>query len=95
LVPIGWIITLAWFFFGIGPGAVIGNDIFGDPNAGTPDAWTFGIPSIWAWQILFWLLGVGMMWFLAYKLEMSTVPSTEVEALVEDIGDTSLEKPGI
>lgn len=95
LVPIGWIITLAWMFFGIGPGAVIGNDIFGDPNAGTPDAWTFGIPSIWAWQILFWMLGVGMMWFLAYKLEMSTVPSTEVESLVEDIGDTSLEKPGV
>jgi Na+/proline symporter len=95
LIPIGWIITLAWMFFGIGPGAVIGNDIFGDPNAGTPDAWTFGIPSIWAWQILFWLLGVGMMWFLAYKLEMSTVPSTEVESLVEDIGDTSLEKPGV
>jgi hypothetical protein len=26
---------------------------------------------------------------------MSTVPTTEVEALVEDIGDTSLEKPGV
>ncbi|MCH2267048.1 MAG: hypothetical protein MK515_11385, partial [SAR324 cluster bacterium] len=33
LVPVAWIITLAWFFFGIGPGAVIGNTIFGDPNA--------------------------------------------------------------
>jgi Na+/proline symporter len=93
LVPIAWIITLAWFFFGIGPGAVIGNDIFGAPNAGV-EGWTFGIPSIWAWQILFWALGVFMMWFLAYKVEMSTVPSSEVEALVEDIGDTSLAKPG-
>ena len=55
LKPIAWIITLAWFFFGIGPGAVIGNDIFGSPNAGSPEGWTFGIPSIWAWQILFWL----------------------------------------
>jgi hypothetical protein len=95
LKPIAWIITLAWFFFGIGPGAVIGNDIFGSPNAGSPEGWTFGIPSIWAWQILFWLLGVFMMWFLAYKMEMSTVPDTEVEALVEDIGDTTLEKPGV
>ncbi len=86
LLPIAWIVTLAWLFFGIGPGAVIGNTIFGDPGAGR-DAWTFGIPSIWAWQILFWLLGVGMMWFLAYKMEMSTVPEREVEALVEDIGD--------
>lgn len=93
LVPVAWVVTLAWFFFGIGPGAVIGNDIFGAPDAGR-DGWTFGIPSIWAWQILFWLLGVAMMWFLAYRMEMSSVPQAEVEALVEDIGDTSLEKPG-
>lgn len=85
LVPIAWIITLAWLFFGIGPGAVIGNDIFGAPNDAAN--WTFGIPSIWAWQILFWLLGTFMMWFLAYKMEMSTVPDTEIEALIEDIGD--------
>ena len=91
LVPIAWGITLAWMFFGIGPGAVLGNDIFGAPNAGI-DGWTFGIPSIWAWQILFWLLGVGMMWFLAYKMEMSTVPDREVEALVEDIGDVVAEQ---
>jgi Na+/proline symporter len=86
LVPIAWIITLAWMFFGIGPGAVIGNWIFGAPDAGL-EGWTFGIPSIWAWQILFWILGVGMMWFLAYKMEMSTIPDKEVEALAEDIGD--------
>ncbi len=94
LVPVAWIVTLAWFFFGIGPGAVIGNDLFGAPDAGRA-GWTFGIPSIWAWQILFWLLGVAMMWFLAYKMEMSSVPKAEVSALVEDIGDTSLEKPGV
>ncbi|MCP5366453.1 MAG: sodium:solute symporter [Hyphomicrobiales bacterium] len=92
LIPLAWIITLAWLFFGIGPGAVLGNDIFGAPNAGV-EGWTFGIPSIWAWQILFWLLGVFMMWFLAYKMEMSTLPAKEVEALVEDIGDTTLEAP--
>ena len=86
LVPVAWGIVLAWLFFGVGPGAVIGNDIFGAPNAGY-DAWTFGMPSIWAWQILWWALGVGMMWFLAYKMEMSTMPTKEVEALVEDIGD--------
>jgi Na+/proline symporter len=91
LVPVAWTITIAWMFFGIGPGAVIGNDIFGAPNAGV-DGWTFGMPSIWAWQILFWLLGVGMMWFLAYKMEMSTIPETEIEALVEDIGDTAEEQ---
>ena len=87
LVPVAWAITLLWFFFGVGPGAVIGNDIFGAPNAGY-DAWTFGMPSIWVWQILFWALGVFMMWFLAFKMEMSTLPDKEVEALTEDIGDT-------
>jgi len=87
LKPAAWIITIAWLFFGIGPGAVIGNDIFGSPN--DISTWTFGIPSIWAWQILFWVLGTGMMWFLAYKMEMSTMPRKTVSALVEDIGDTA------
>ena len=90
LKPAAWIITLVWLMFGIGPGAVIGNDIFGAPDAGV-DGWTFGIPSIWAWQILWWGLGIFMMWFLAYKMEMSTLPEKEVEALVEDIGDTVTE----
>ena len=85
LVPAAWIITLVWFFFGIGPGAVIGNWIFGDPNDAA--TWMFGMPSIWAWQILWWALGVFMMWFLAYKMEMSTVPAKEVEALRGDIAD--------
>ncbi len=88
LVPVAWIITLLWFFFGIGPGAVIGNTIFGNPN--DYNTWTFGMPSIWAWQLLFWALGVFMMWFLAYKMEMSTVPDKEVQPLVEDIGDKEL-----
>ncbi|MGD8571038.1 MAG: sodium:solute symporter family protein [Gammaproteobacteria bacterium] len=88
LVPAAWIITLVWFFFGIGPGAVIGNTIFGSPNDAT--TWIFGMPSIWAWQLLWWAIGVFMMWFLAYKMELSTVPEREIEALHEDIGDISL-----
>lgn len=89
LVPIAWIITLVWFFFGIGPGAVIGNTIFGNPTDAS--TWLFGIPSIWAWQLLWWALGVFMMWFLAYKMGMSTVPDREVEALHEDIGDIHMD----
>ena len=91
LVPLAWIITIAWMIFGIGPGAVIGNDIFGAPN--DPASWVFGIPSVWAWQIIFWVLGVIMMWFLAYRMEMSTVPTKEIEALLEDIGDAA-QQPG-
>ena len=89
LIPIAWIITLVWFFFGIGPGAVIGNWIFGDPN--NVSTWFLGMPSIWAWQILWWVIGVFMMWFLAYKMELSTVPNKEVIALHEDIGDVHLD----
>ncbi|MES9876675.1 MAG: sodium:solute symporter family protein [Candidatus Sedimenticola sp. PURPLELP] len=94
LKPIAWIMAIVWFFFGIGPGAVIGNWIFGDPTDSA--TWLFGIPSIWAWQILWWLLGIFMMWFLAYKMELSTVPESEVHALHEDIGDTQLDldRPG-
>ncbi|MDZ7749034.1 MAG: sodium:solute symporter [Halofilum sp. (in: g-proteobacteria)] len=89
LIPVAWIVTIAWFFFGIGPGAVIGNTIFGNPN--DMATWVFGMPSIWAWQLLFWALGVAMMWFLAYKMEMSTVPKREIEVLAEDIGDVRLD----
>ena len=90
LVPAAWIVTLIWFFFGIGPGAVIGNTVFGSPTDAT--TWIFGMPSIWAWQILWWVLGVGMMWFLAYKMELSIVPHKEVQPLVEDIGDREIAK---
>ena len=88
LIPRAWALALVWFLFAIGPGAVIGNTIFGAP--GDPSSWTFGIPSIWAWQILWWALGVFMMWFLAYKMELSTVPAQDVEALRDDIGDAHL-----
>ncbi len=85
LIPIAWILTLGWFLFAIGPGVVLGNWVFGDPTDAA--SWTFGIPSIWAWQILWWGLGVFMMWFLAYVMQMSTVPETQVESLADDIAD--------
>jgi hypothetical protein len=43
------------------------------------------MPSIWIWQIIWWILGIGMMWFLAYKLEMSTNIKGEVQVLKHDI----------
>ena len=83
LVKWGWIITLAWFFFAIGPGCVLGNTIFGDPLK--PAAWINGMPSIWIWQIIWWILGICMMYFLAYKLQMSTDIVTKFDALKHDI----------
>lgn len=91
LVPMAWIVTLGWFFFAVGPGAVIGNTIFGNPN--DPTTWMFGMPSIWAWQIVWWVLGVGMMWFLAIHMRMSTMPDRDVEVLQEDIGDVVGDTP--
>lgn len=73
LRPVVWALALAWLFFAVGPGAVIGNDIFGAPNGGVK-AWSLGIPSIWAWQILWWALGVLLIWFLAYKMELAIFP---------------------
>lgn len=89
LVPLAWGLLIVWVFFAIGPGVVVGNDIFGAPNVGR-EGWLFGVPSIWAWQILFWILGVGLLWFLAYFMEMSTVPEQEIEALSDDIADPGL-----
>jgi Na+/proline symporter len=85
LVPVAWILTLGWFFFAIGPGVVIGNWVFGSPT--DTASWMFGMPSIWAWQLVWWVIGVFMMWFLAYVMQMSTVPETEVESLAEDIAE--------
>ena len=83
LIKWGWILACVWFFFAIGPGCVIGNTLFGDPMQ--PAGWANGMPSIWIWQIIWWILGIGMMWFLAYKLEMSTNITTDFEVLKHDI----------
>ncbi len=79
-----WILVVVWLFFGAGPGGVIGNYLFGAPDAGY-DAWDFAMPSLWAWRILWWGAGVILIWFLAYGLEMSTAPKKSFASLSEDI----------
>ncbi len=79
--PVAWAISLVWIFFAIGPGAVIGNDLFGPPNGGIAH-WRLGIPSLWAWQLVWWLLGVLVIWFLAYRMGLSTPPPRVVEFYV-------------
>ncbi len=87
LIPAAWIVVLLWFAFGIGPGATIGNDLFGAPD--NPSTWLLGMPSIWIWQILWWAAGCTMIWFLAYKMEMSRLPKKDIEPLAGERGDTS------
>ena len=64
------VVFFVWVFFAIGPGILLGNDIFGIPN--NKSTWIFKIPSIWAWQILFWISGIFVLWLLACKIKMST-----------------------
>ena len=75
--PVVWALTLAWLFFGIGPGVIIGNNFFGAPNGGLT-AWKLGMPSLWAWQIIWWALGILVIWWLAYKMELSILPSRQI-----------------
>jgi Na+(H+)/acetate symporter ActP len=81
--PIGALILMVWMFFAIGPGSVFGNMAFGEPNIGF-DKWMLGMPSIWAWQIIWWALGVGAVWFLANKLRMSVEPEIEIKSITSD-----------
>jgi Na+/proline symporter len=82
--PVAWVFTLIWFAFAVGPGAVIGNDFFGNPN--DPNTWWFfGMIPIWAWQAVWWGIGVVMMWFLAYYLEMSTMSDQDIDRLEQDL----------
>lgn len=81
--PVAGVLVMVWMFFAIGPGSLLGNILFGEPNAGY-DAWIFGMPSLWAWQIIWWALGVLMIWFLANKMRMSTVPEREIESVANN-----------
>ena len=83
LKPSAWIITITWMFFALGPGLIMGNELFGKPV--NVESWSFGIPSIWVWKIVFWILGVLLIWFLAVKMEMSTSPEKNIIPQTEDI----------
>lgn len=62
-----WALMLLWSFLAYGPGAVLGNTFFSHPIFSPIEA-TLGIPSLWVWQILFWLMGVFLVWWLAYRV---------------------------
>jgi Na+/proline symporter len=64
-----WVVTMTWTFLALGPGATIGNYLFGEPSA--PGEWALDIPSIWGWQLIWWCVGVLLVWFLAFGLRLS------------------------
>lgn len=63
-----WSVVLGWLFLAVGPGLVFGNTVF----IGSDGTWLMGLPSLWAWALLFWAAGLGMVWFLAYAMEMAS-----------------------
>ena len=83
LKPSAWIVTIVWIFFAVGPGSLLGNNFFGRPQS--VESWSFGMPSLWVWQIIFWIIGVFIVWFLASKMEMSTSPKKNIISQNEDI----------
>lgn len=74
-----WILLLVWVFFAVGPGSVLGNGFFGDPDSGY-ETWVFGTPPIWAWQVFWWLAGVGLVWLLGEKMGLSTISDQDPAA---------------
>jgi len=85
LKPVAGVMVLIWVFFGIGPGSLIGNILFGEPNMGY-ESWHLGMPSVWAWQIIWWAVGVGMVWYLAIRLEQSTAPTQPLVGSTQSTG---------
>lgn len=61
-----WSLTLIWAFLAIGPGAILGNTFFSQPVFSSGPA-ALGVSSLWVWQLLFWLIGVPLVWWLAYR----------------------------
>ena len=68
-----WSLTLIWAFFALGPGAILGNSFFSQPVFTTGDA-ALGVPSLWVWQLFFWLIGVPLVWWLTYGAGLGTTP---------------------
>lgn len=77
VVSTAWSIALAWFFFAVGPGLIIGSTLFvRDFDEGVQNM--LGLPSIVIWILISWATGVSMNWFFAYRMQLSTPISTQV-----------------
>ena len=71
---------LLWTFFAIGPGIVIGNDLFGAPNL-APERWDFPIPSIAVWQLLSWASGIGLIWLLGRNYGLADLTRAQLDQI--------------
>lgn len=78
-----WSLTLIWAFLALGPGAILGNTFFSQPIFTAGEA-ALGLPSLWAWQLFFWLLGVPLVWWLAYRCGLGLTADTGLRARRRD-----------
>jgi len=62
-----WGLAILWGFLAYGPGAVLGNFFFSDPIF-TELQSVMGVPSLWVWQMLFWLFGVVLVWWVSHSV---------------------------
>ena len=53
-----------------------------------------GIPSLWAYQIIWWAAGVFMIWFLANKMDLSTLPKKPILNGDEYLSPDDVEEQG-
>jgi Na+/proline symporter len=87
-----WSLVLLWSFLALGPGAILGNTFFSDPIfAGGPAA--VGLPSLWVWQVLFWFVGVFLIWWLAYHGRMAVVEPGPARRVSFDAGPPPAFRP--
>jgi SSS family solute:Na+ symporter len=63
------ILVPVWYFFAIGPACILGNHAFSFA----------GFPPLWSWQIAWWIVGIVLMWALAFKAEMATTSTIQIE----------------
>ena len=75
-----WSLAFLWAFLAIGPGAILGNTFFSQPIFTEGEA-ALGLPSLWVWQILFWLIGVPLVWWLSYRSRLGITSSDGIRSL--------------
>jgi Na+/proline symporter len=64
-----------WYVFAIGPACIWGNSAFSFA----------GFPPLWSWQIVWWIVGIVMMWALCFKAEMATTNEAQIERAEVDL----------
>jgi Na+/proline symporter len=69
-----WVVVPVWYLFAIGPFAVWGNTAFS----------FLGFPPLWAWQIVWWLLGIIMMWAMCFKAGLSFLGEAQIQRAERD-----------